>query len=104
MSNFKIKTRERKKNDRVRDGLANLTTVHNTQSINQLAETKKNTKKKQRNTSFSLRLWGDLTLGYFPVWSQRESDATTTKKKVRGAFMAVRNILFRVGVRYEGAA
>ena len=40
MSNIKIKTRE-KKNDRVRDGLANLTTVHNTQSINQLAETKK---------------------------------------------------------------
>ena len=78
--------------------------MHNTQSINQLAKTKKYKEKQQRNTSFSLRLWGDRTLGYFPVWSQRESDATTTKKKVRGAFMAVRNVLFRVGVRYEGAA
>ena len=47
MSNFKIKTRE-KKNDRVRDGLANLTTVHITQSINQLAETKKDEPKQKK--------------------------------------------------------
>ena len=36
-----LKKNERKKNDMVRDGLANLTTVHNTQSINQLAKQKK---------------------------------------------------------------
>ena len=53
------------------------------------AEKRKKEEAIGNNTSFNLRLWGDQTLGYFPAWSQRESNATSNEL-VAGAFMAVR--------------
>ena len=76
-----------------RDGVTIFVTQpSNIRSINQYTELKKKTKEEAigNNTSFNLRLWGDQTLGYFPAWSQRESNAKAKTKLEAGAFMAIR--------------
>ena len=83
-------------------------------SINQSVHRIKKRQKEEaigNNTNFNLRLWGDQTLGYFPAWSQRESNAKAKTKLEAGVFMAVRRYscsgwihLAVNGVRYVSAA